>query len=144
MKEEDKELEILKAKRLAEMEKNLAQQNNQEEKETVLSNSDQNKLLPREQIIQKLGYRGLEVLSNAESQFPNETKLDEEKLEEISKSGEIDEVLDGGKLLTLFRSVGIRVRMENKINVEKDGKFVSISEKFVKQTDDSSFEGDEN
>ena len=144
MKEEDKELEILKAKRLAEMEKNLAQQNNQEEKETVLSNSDQNKLLPREQIIQKLGYRGLEVLSNAESQFQNETKLDEEKLAELIQSGEIDEVLDGGKLLTLFRSVGIRVRMENKINVEKDGKFVSISEKFVKQTDDSSFEGDEN
>ena len=55
MTEEDKELEILKAKRLAEMEKNLAQQNNQEEKETVLSNSDQNKLLPREQIIKKLG-----------------------------------------------------------------------------------------
>jgi len=144
MTEEDKELEILKAKRLAEMEKNLAQQNNQEEKETVLSNSDQNKLLPREQIIQKLGYRGLEVLSNAESQFPNETKLVEEKLAELIQSGEIDEVLDGGKLLTLFRSVGIRVRMENKINVEKDGKFVSISEKFVKQTDDSSFEEDEN
>ena len=143
MTEEDKELEILKAKRLAEMEKNLAQQNNQEEKETVLSNSDQNKLLPREQIIQKLGYRGLEVLSNAESQFPNETKLVEEKLAELIQSGEIDEVLDGGKLLTLFRSVGIRVRMENKINVEKDGKFVSISEKFVKQTDDSNFEEDE-
>ena len=144
MKEEDKELEILKAKRLAEMEKNLAQQNNQEENETVLSNSEQNKLLPREQIIQKLGYRGLEVLSNAESQFPNETKLVEEKLAELIQSGEIDEVLDGGKLLTLFRSVGIRVRMENKINVEKDGKFVSISEKFVKQTDDSNFEEDEN
>ena len=144
MSEEDKELEILKAKRLAEMEKNLAQQNDQEEKETMSGNSDQNKLLPREQIIKKLGYRGLEVLSNAESQFPNETKLVEEKLAELIQSGEIDEVLDGGKLLTLFRSVGIRVRMENKINVEKDGKFVSISEKFVKQTDDSSFEGDEN
>jgi len=144
MTEEDKELEILKAKRLAEMEKNLAQQNNQEEKETMSGNSDQNKLLPREQIIKKLGYRGLEVLSNAESQFPNETKLVEEKLAELIQSGEIDEVLDGGKLLTLFRSVGIRVRMENKINVEKDGKFVSISEKFVKQTDDSNFEEDEN
>ena len=144
MSEEDKELEILKAKRLAEMEKNLAQQNDQEEKETMSGNSDHNKLLPREQIIQKLGYRGLEVLSNAESQFPNETKLVEEKLAELIQSGEIDEVLDGGKLLTLFRSVGIRVRMENKINVEKDGKFVSISEKFVKQTDDSNFEEDEN
>ena len=143
MKEEDKELEILKAKRLAEMEKNLAQQNNQEEKETVLSNSDQNKLLPREQIIQKLGYRGLEVLSNAESQFPNETKLVEEKLAELIQSGEIDEVLDGGKLLTLFRSVGIRVRMENKINVEKDGKFVSISEKFVNQAENTDYGDDD-
>ena len=143
MTEEDKELEILKAKRLAETEKNLAQQNDQEEKETMSDNSDQNKLLPREQIIKKLGYRGLEVLSNAESQFPNETKLVVEKLAELIQSGEIDEVLDGGKLLTLFRSVGISVRMENKINVEKDGKFVSISEKFVKQTDDSSFEDDE-
>ena len=143
MTEEDKELEILKAKRLAEMEKNLAEQNNQQEHETMLSNSSQNKLLPRDQIIKKLGYRGLEVLSNAESQFPNETKLVVEKLAELIQSGEIDEVLDGGKLLTLFRSVGIRVRMENKINVEKDGKFVSISEKFVKQTDDSSFEDDE-
>ena len=83
MTEEDKELEILKAKRLAEMEKNLAQQNDQEEKETMSGNSDQNKLLPREQIIKKLGYRGLEVLSNAESQFPNETKLVEEKLAEL-------------------------------------------------------------
>ena len=144
MTEEDKELEILKAKRLAEMEKNLAQQNVQEEKETMSGNSDQNKLLPREQIIKKLGYRGLEVLSNAESQFPNETKLVVEKLAELIQSGEIDQVLDGGKLLTLFRSVGIRVRMENKINVEKDGKFVSISEKFVKQTDDSSSKDDEN
>ena len=144
MTEEDKELEILKAKRLAEMEKNLAEQNNQEDQETILSSSDQNKVLPRDQIIKKLGYRGLEVLSNAESQFPNETKLVEEKLAELIQSGEIDEVLDGGKLLTLFRSVGIRVRMENKINVEKDGKFVSISEKFVKQTDDSSSKDDEN
>ena len=39
MTEEDKELEILKAKRLAEMEKNLAQQNDQEEKETMSGNS---------------------------------------------------------------------------------------------------------
>ena len=120
MTEEDKELEILKAKRLAEMEKNLAQQNDQEEKETMSGNSDQNKLLPREQIIKKLGYRGLEVLSNAESQFPNETKLVEEKLAELIQSGEIDEVLDGGKLLTLFRSVGIRVRMEDDSNFEED------------------------
>ena len=122
------------------MEKNLAQQNDQEEKETMSGNSDQNKLLPREQIIKKLGHRGLEVLTNAESQFPNETRIVEEKLAELIISGEIDEILDGGKLLTLFRSVGIHVRMDNKINVEKDGKFVSISEKFVNTEEKSNSE----
>ena len=143
MTEDDKELEILKAKRLAEMQKNLASQEN-EQGEKNESNSDKNNVTPREKIIEKLGHRGLEVLTNAESQFPNETRIVVEKLAELIKSGEIDEVLDGGKLLTLFCSVGIRVRMENKINVEKDGKFVSISEKFVKQKEDSNFVEDEN
>ena len=144
MTEEDKELEILKAKRLAEMQKNLAKQSNQEQQNSTSDTNAENKLSARDQILQNLGYRGLEVLSNAESQFPNETRIVVEKLGELIQSGEIDEVLDGGKLLTLFRSVGIRVRMENKINVEKDGKFVSISEKFVKQTEDNDVEDDEN
>ena len=125
MTEDDKELEILKAKRLAEMQKNLAkQEDGQREKNE--SNTDKNTLTARDQIINKLGYRGLEVLTNAESQFPNETKIVEEKLAELIISGEIDETLDGGKLLTLFRSVGIRVRMDNKINVEKDLSLIHI------------------
>ena len=132
---DDKELEMLKAKRLAEMQKNLAVQDYKENQEKESNHNNEQKITPREQIIKKLGYRGLEVLNNAESQFPNETKIIVDKLAELIMSGEIDEILDGGKLLTLFRSVGIRVRMENKINVEKDGKFVSISEKFVNQTE---------
>tara|TARA_B100000029_G_scaffold401927_1_gene401254 strand:+ start:289 stop:723 length:435 start_codon:yes stop_codon:yes gene_type:complete len=144
MTEEDKELEALKAKRLAEMQRNLAKQENQEDQNTTRDTDTADKLSPRDRIIETLGYRGLEVLTNAESQFPNETRIVVEKLAELIKSGEIDEILDGGKLLTLFRSVGIRVRMENKINVEKDGKFVSISEKFVKQKEDSNFDEDEN
>ena len=141
---DDKELEMLKAKRLAEMQRNLAKQENQEDQNTTRDTDTADKLSPRDRIIETLGYRGLEVLTNAESQFPNETRIVVEKLAELIKSGEIDEVLDGGKLLTLVRSVGIRVRMENKSNVEKDGKFVSISEKFVKQKEDSNFVEDEN
>jgi len=139
MTEDDKELEILKAKRLAEMQKNLAEQEN-EQGEKNESNGDKNSVTPREKIIQKLGHRGLEVLTNAESQFPNETRIVEEKLAELIISGEIDEILDGGKLLILFRSVGFHVRMDNKINVEKDGKFVSISEKFVNTEEKSNSE----
>ena len=128
MNDEDKELEILKAKRLAEMQKNLSNQEKQKEENT--EKNTKNVKSSREYVLDKLGHRGLEVLETAEFQFPNQTRIVIEKLGELIVAGEINEILDGGKLLTLFRSVGISVRLDNKINVEKDGKFVSITNKF--------------
>ena len=133
MSEEDKELEILKAKRLAEMQKNLSMQNQSDEKPKEENEKPQLSL--RDYVVNRLGYRGMEVLQNAEYQFPNESKIVIEKLGELISSGDINETLDGGKLLVLFRSVGLNIRMENKINVEKDGKFVSIADKFKKSND---------
>ena len=133
MSEEDKDLERLQAKRLEEMRKNLSFQNRQDK--IAASQKEQKvKLTPREIIIKQLGYRGLEVLQNAEYQFPKETEIISLKLSELISSGEITEVLDGGNLLALFRSVGINVRMKTKINVEKDGKFVSLSDKLSKSS----------
>ncbi len=134
MSDEDSELERLKAKRLAEMQKNISsQQKIEETTETVSEKSSEN---PRTLLVEKLGYRGLEVLENAESQFPNETKLIVSKLSELIKTGEINEILDGGKLLALFRTVGLSIRMKTKINVERDGKLVSLSDKFSSQSSD--------
>jgi len=138
LSEEDSELERLKAKRLAEMQKNISTKqetpsDSEPQKETASEN-------PRDSLIKVLGFRGIEVLENAESQFPNEAKMIVEKLFELIKSGEINESIDGGKLLTLFRSVGLNVRMATKINVEQDGKFVSLSDKLSNQ---SSNDGDE-
>ena len=130
---EDKDLERLQAKRLEEMQKNLSFQNRQDK--IAASQKEQKvKLTPREIIIKQLGYRGLEVLQNAEYQFPKETEIISLKLSELISSGDITEVLDGGSLLALFRSVGINVRMKTKINVEKDGKFVSLSDKISKSS----------
>ena len=129
MTEEDKDLEMLKAKRLAEMQKNISSQQKQEDSHTSQKDQKKNQLTPRETVVQKLGYRGLEVLSNAEYQFPKETQIIILKLAELISSGSVTETLEGGKLLALFRAVGINVRMKNKINVEKDGKFVSLSDK---------------
>ena len=129
MNEEDKELEILKAKRLAEMQKNLSFQEKQKESEQK-SDIATEQITLRDYVVKNLGYRGMEVLQNAESQFPNEAKIIIEKIGELIASGDINEILDGGKLLVLFRSVGVNIRMQNKINVEQDGKFVSITDKF--------------
>ena len=138
MSEEDFELERLKAKRLAEMQKNIS--TNQEAEPTPAVEKEKVPENPRDSLIKILGFRGLEVLENAEFQFPNETKMITEKLSELIKTGEINESIDGGKLLTLFRSVGINVRMATKINVEQDGKFVSLTDKLSSQSSD---DGDE-
>ena len=134
MSDEDKELEMLKAKRLAEMQKNLSMQDQSDE--NTSEEIEKPKLSLRDYVVNSLGYRGMEVLQNAEYQFPNESKIIIEKLGELISSGDINETLDGGKLLVLFRSVGLSVRMENKINVEKDGKFISIADKFKKTNND--------
>lgn len=132
MSDEDHELAMLKAKRLAEMQKNISSQAKpQPAAEPKKTQSF------RDTVIQKLGYRGMEVLQNAEYQFPNETKQVVDKLGELMQSGEINEEIDGGKLLALFRQVGISVRMATKINVEQDGKFVSLSDKLTSKPDDA-------
>jgi DNA-binding TFAR19-related protein (PDSD5 family) len=128
LSEEDKELEKLKQKRLAEMQKNISLKQKREEF-AVQKKYQKNAPNPRDVLVNKLGYRGLEVLENAEIQFPNETKIVVEKLAELISLGEINEQIDGGKLMALFRSIGLNVRVQTTINVEEEGKFVSLSEK---------------
>lgn len=115
----DEELEKLKAKRLEEMKKNIS---------IKTKPNTSNKLTDREILIKKLGYRGLEVLTTAENQFPNETKNLIKKLSELILNGYIAENIDGGNLLYLFRSIGLNVKMNNKISINKDGKTVSLSD----------------
>ena len=118
------------------MQKNISdKQSNVSEPEPEQEKKPEN---PRDIVVPKLGFRGVEVLENAESQFPNETPIIIKQLSELIKSGELPEILDGGKLLALFRAVGLNVRMATKINVEQDGKFVSLTDKLKTQSEDSS------
>ena len=132
MSGDDSELQRLQAKRLAEMQKNISSRESTEE----TRESPEEKIVnPRDVLIKQLGFRGLEVLTNAESQFPNETKMVIDKLYELIKTGEITEILDGGKLLTLFRSIGLSIRMATKINIQQDGKFISLTDKLSNKSD---------
>ena len=133
MSEDDSELQRLQAKRLAEMQKNISSRDDSVE---TPEPSKEQTVNPRDILIKQLGFRGLEVLTNAESQFPNETKIIIDKLYELIKNGEITENLDGGKLLGLFRSIGLSVRMDTKINIQQDGKFVSLTDKLSNTSKD--------
>ncbi len=134
MSNEDSELERLKAKRLAEMQQNISTRQEIEKSTNNLPPKETKH--PRDILVEHLGFRGLEVLRNAELQFTNDTKTVVEKLAELITSGEIPENIDGGKLLTLFRSIGLNIRMETKINIEQDGKIVSLSDKLSNHSSD--------
>jgi len=137
MSEEDRDLEALKLKRLAEMQKNISYKKKQEDIKSLAEEKKKNKPSARDVVVKQLGYRGLEVLEQAEIQFPSETKFVIEKLAELVLSGEVNETIDGGKLLALFRSIGVNVRLETKINIEQDGKFISLSDKLSKSAQPS-------
>ena len=137
MSDDDSELQRLQAKRLAEMQKNISSRETVDEKPKTTEEKTVN---PRESLIKQLGFRGLEVLTNAESQFPNETKMIIDKLYELIKTGELTEILDGGKLLGLFRSIGLNVKMDTKINIQQDGKFVSLTDKLSNKSDNDDVE----
>jgi DNA-binding TFAR19-related protein (PDSD5 family) len=128
LSEDDLELERLKAKRLAEMQQNISTLTQSK----ALEPEKKEKPNPRNIVLKSLGFRGQEVLETAESQFPNETRIIVGQLAQLITSGELNETIDGGQLLALFRTVGLRIRMNTKINVEQDGKFVSLSEKLSK------------
>ena len=135
MSEDDSELQRLQAKRLAEMQKNISSREIAEETSELNKSTEEKIVNPRDILIEQLGFRGLEVLTNAESQFPNETKMIIDKLYELIKTGEIIEILDGGKLLGLFRSIGLNIKMDTKINIQQDGKFVSLTDKLSNKSD---------
>ncbi|MDI1495702.1 MAG: hypothetical protein K8823_1010 [Cenarchaeum symbiont of Oopsacas minuta] len=117
----DKDLERLKAKRLYEMKHNIA-------KKEYIAKESKKPHTPRQILVSRLGHRGIEVLEIAERQYPRQVPFIISKIAELLLSGKIDERIDGGELLALFRLVGINVHMNTKINVEKDGKFVSLAE----------------
>lgn len=115
MSDYDPELEIIKARKLRELKKKTS--------------SEKKEKSDRDLFIERLVDRGMEVLTAAETQFPKETAIIINKLAELIKNGEVQGTISGGALLTLFRSIGLRVRMDTKISVEEHGRFVSLADK---------------
>ena len=74
MSDDDSELQRLQAKRLAEMQKNISSRETAEETPESTKSTEEKIVNPRDTLIKQLGFRGLEVLTNSESQFPNYEK----------------------------------------------------------------------
>jgi hypothetical protein len=80
-------------------------------------------------VIKYLYDRGDEVLRLAEAQYPIQTEIIVKRIADLIKSREIDSLISGGELLAVFRSVGLRIRVDTNIRIEDHGKFISFGEK---------------
>jgi hypothetical protein len=77
--------------------------------------------------------RADEVLDLAYGQYPVQTEAIVTRIASLILAGEITSRISGGELLMLFRSVGLKIRINTTIKVEDDGKFVSFSDKLKNQ-----------
>ncbi|MGZ5548241.1 MAG: DNA-binding protein [Nitrososphaeraceae archaeon] len=132
--EEDPDIEILKAKKMQEIMQRMMKQ----KKENIQKDIKKRDPSEREILLSYLYDRGDEVLNLAESQFPSETRAIINRIVELINSGEINRKISGGELLSLFRTIGMNVKINTTIKIEEHGKYMSFAEKLKqnKEIDD--------
>ena len=124
--DEDPELARIKARKMKQLKEKAAsiEKIKEDEIKTNITKIDDKEIL-----LKYLYDRADEVLRLAESQFPVETKIIVKRIVELIKSGDIDSLISGGELLAIFRSVGLRIRVDTNIRIEDHGKYISFGEK---------------
>jgi DNA-binding TFAR19-related protein (PDSD5 family) len=124
--EEDPELAIIKARKMKQLREKAAliEKINEDKTKTNATKMDD-----REILLKYLYDRGDEVLQLAELQYPVQTRIIVKRIVDLIKSGELDSLISGGELLAIFRSVGLRIRVDTNIRIDDHGKFISFGEK---------------
>jgi len=128
--EEDPELAIIRARKMKQLKEKAALIEKIKE-----SKADVKKVDDKELLLKYLYDRGDEVLELAESQYPVQAKLIVKRIVELIKSGDIDSLISGGELLAIFRSVGLRIRVDTSIRIQEHGKFISMGDKLKEGID---------
>jgi DNA-binding TFAR19-related protein (PDSD5 family) len=121
---EDAELERLKLRRMQAMQRHLLKQ---EEKK---KEPDQKQPLPRDVLKTILVGRAWEVLNAAAAQYPEPTRMLEAELARLVGEGKLKGPITAEQLMYLFRSLGLDVRLDTKIQIYESGELKSLADKF--------------
>ena len=125
--EDDQELKLITAKKMAAMKKRV---------ETAAAAAETAKApkpaqkTSREVLSGFLYDRADEVLETAYSYYPSQTEILVDQLADYLKSHPETEKIRGGELYSIFRKVGIRFPLNTTIKVQERGKFIDLKEKF--------------
>ena len=130
MPSDDPDIDIINARKLKELREKAAAM------EKAKDNQRQQQPKSSRDILSAYLYdRADKVLDLAYEQYPAQTEAIITRIARLILDGEITSRISGGELLTLFRSVGLNIRVNTTIKVEEDGKLISFSEKLKQQND---------
>lgn len=132
MPSDDPDLDIINARKLRELREKAAAM----EKAKTTSQQQQQPKSSREIVSAYLYDRAGEVIDLAYEQYPAQTEAIVTRIARLILAGEITSRISGGELLTLFRSVGLNIRLNTTIKVEDKGKLISFSEKLKQHQND--------
>jgi len=118
--EDDAELRMINARKMAQLRRRVEQATAPKPKER--SN--------KEVVLESLYDRGDEVLETAYSYYPKETAIIVDYLAKYLKESKEKERISGGELMQVFRSLGLRFSLRTSIKVQEKGKFVDLKDKF--------------
>jgi DNA-binding TFAR19-related protein (PDSD5 family) len=132
---DDPEIDIINARKLRELrEKAAALERAKANQQQQQSSSSTSRPKSSREILSPYLYdRADEVLDLAYGQYPVQTEAIVTRIARLISDGEITNRISGGELLMLFRSVGLKIRVNTTIKVEDNGKFVSFSDKLKNQ-----------
>lgn len=122
MAEEDSQLEMIRRRKLLELQRCLL---NKQSKMGVEKSTED----PRVVLQQVLVGRAPEVLEAARQQYPTVTRKLEQLLARLILQKKIQGKIDGETLYGLFRSLGLRVRLATRILYYDKGQVKTLEEK---------------
>jgi len=122
---DDQHLEFLKRRKLLEMRKRILLKKTIElEKEEAEKPED-----PREVLRKAFVGRGWEVWQAAEYQYPMVTSKIMPTLLSLIKTGKSREKISGEQLYGLFSRIGLRIKLNTKIQILEKGELKTIADK---------------
>jgi DNA-binding TFAR19-related protein (PDSD5 family) len=139
---DDPDLEMIKARKMKKLQEQLAFKEKQEQEKDKSNLELQNQInkqksdgidSERNFLLRYMYDRGDEVLKLAEQQFPFQTRIIIKRLNELIRFGEISRI-SGGDMLSVYRSLGLKIRVDTHISISDHGKTISFSDKLKQST----------
>jgi len=122
---DDLELELMRMRRMAELQKQIAAKKTAQEKPPEQKPAE----TPEDVLKRMFAGRAWEVWNAAEQQFPLVTQKLKEVIVQLVTQGKVTQPVTGEQLMGLYRKLGLNVRLNTKIRIYESGEMKTIADR---------------